>query len=227
MQNRAEEYISTLRDYFCQYGVPDELTSDGAPTYLAESTQEFLKRWRVKHQVSSSYNPHANLRSETAVKSMKRLIATNTGPGGSLNTDDLAIALLNYRNTPDRDTKRSPAQILYARQLKDALPRHPDNLRLRQEWNLTAEMREKALARRHLLRHEDLQSKSRPLRPLMPGDVVQVQNQRGNHANKWDLSGVVVETQPFDAYLIKMAHRTCHKAKLKISTSYCAISFSG
>ena len=33
------------------------------------------------------YNPHANLRAETAVKSMKRLIAKNTWPRGSLDTD--------------------------------------------------------------------------------------------------------------------------------------------
>ena len=35
-------------------------------------------------------------------------------------------------------------------------------------------------------------------------DVVQVQNQRGPHANKWELSGKVVETQDFDANLLKM-----------------------
>ena len=41
-------------------------------------------------------------------------------------------------------------------------------------------------------------------KPLKVNDVVQVQNQRGNHAKKWDLSGKVMEVQPFDSYLIKM-----------------------
>ena len=88
--------------------------------------------------------------------------------------------------------------------MKDALPCNPESLKLRPEWVLTAELREKALARRHLSRHTDLLSKSRPLKPLELGNVVQVQNQRGQHANKWDLSGTVLEVQGFDSYLIKM-----------------------
>ena len=38
----------------------------------------------------------------------------------------------------------------------------------------------------------------------MVGDVVQVQNQHGPHAKKWDLSGVVVEVVGYDAYLVKL-----------------------
>ena len=88
--------------------------------------------------------------------------------------------------------------------MKDALPCNPANLKLRPEWMLTSEMIERALARRHLSRHTDLSKNIKELKPLAQGDVVQVQNQRGNHANKWDLSGTVMEVQPFDAYLIKM-----------------------
>ena len=39
---------------------------------------------------------------------------------------------------------------------------------------------------------------------LGPGDVVQVQNQVGPHARKWDLSGVVVESLGFDSYNVRM-----------------------
>ena len=41
------------------------------------------------------------------------------------------------------------------------------------------------------------------MKPLTIGDVVQVQNQCGNHAKKWDLSGTVMEVQPFGAYIMK------------------------
>ena len=82
---------------------------------------------------------------------MKLLIKENIGPSGSLNTDAFAAALLTYCNTPDRDTKRSPAQVLYARKLWDTIPCQPSDLWLRPEWVLTREARERALARRHVV----------------------------------------------------------------------------
>ena len=129
----AEELISALRDFFCTYGTPELLATDGGTVYTSSKTQAFLKTWGVRHRISTAYNPHANLRAETAVKSMKRLITENTGPSGTLNTDALATALLTYRNTPDRDTKRSPAQVLYARKLRDAIPCPLVDLQLRKE----------------------------------------------------------------------------------------------
>ena len=184
----ADELIEALREYFCTYGVPQELTSDGG------STEQFLKTWGVNHRISTVYNPHENLRAETAVKLMKRLISNNTGRSGSLNTYSLLAALLNYKNTKDRDTGLSPAKILFPQQLNDAIPTNPANLRLRPEWVLTADAREQALAKRHLARQTDLSDKSRPLKQLKINDVVQAQNKRGSHPNKWDLSDLLMHT---------------------------------
>ena len=199
----AEELVRALREFFCQFGTPEQLASDGGSVYTSATTQGFLKTWGVQHRISSAYNPRSNLRAETAVKSMKRLIQENVGPSGTLNTDQLAMALLTYRNTPDRDTDRSPAQILFARNLRDAIPCRPGALKLRKEWILTTQAREAALARRHEVRAKDLNSKAHPLHPLALGDIVQVQNQAGTHPNKWDKSGTIVEVQAHDAYLIK------------------------
>ena len=116
----------------------------------------------------------------------------------------MTMALLAYRNTPDRDTKRSPAQVLYARQLREAVPCEPSRLRVRKEWLLTREAREKALAKRHEVRGEQWAEHTRGLAPLVVGTTVQVQNQTGPHKNKWDLSGTVVEVLEFEAYTVKM-----------------------
>ena len=200
----SEELIRVMRGLFCCYGVPEEIATDGAPVYVSTATEKFLGVWGVRHRVSSAYFPHSNLRAETAVKSMKRLIMANTGSGGTLDTDKFAAAMLMYRNTPDRDTGLSPAQVLYARQLRDTIPCKPENLKLRPEWVLTREAREKALARRHQIRGSDWADKTKVLNVLKVGQVVQVQNQRGPHSNKWDLSGVIVEVQEHDAYLVRM-----------------------
>ena len=197
----AEDLIQSLREYFCTFGVPKQIASDGGMSYMADSTQQFLHTWGVDHRVSSAYNPHSNLRAETAVKTVKRLLANNTDPSGNIDNDSVAAALLLYRNTPDRDTQRSPAQILFARNLKDTIPCDPNKLKLRKEWILVAE---KTLAKRHLLRHTDLLAKTKDLPPLQVNDCVQIQNQRGQHSKKWELSGVIVEKLEFDAYMIKM-----------------------
>ena len=200
----AAELISTLRTYFSTYGTPEQLASDGGPSYTASSTQRFLQDWGVTHRISSAYHPHSNLRAETAVKFMKRLIAQNTGPRGSLDSDAFALPMLQYRNTPDRDTHRSPAQVLFARNLRDALPHHVSQLQLRPEWVLTADLREKALARRHQVREEQLSQHTKELKPLKIGDSVQVQNQTGPNKNKWETSGVIVEVMGHQAYMVKM-----------------------
>ncbi len=110
--------------------------------YVSKVTQDFLKLWGVGHRVSSAYFPHSNLRAETGVKSVKRLITNNTGPGGSLDSDAFTTALLTYRNTPDRDTGVSPDQVLFARRLRDAVPVQPGGLCLVPEWVLTKEAQE-------------------------------------------------------------------------------------
>jgi hypothetical protein len=43
-----------------------------------------------------------------------------------------------------------------------------------------------------------------PLQPLLLGDRVYVQNQRGNHPNCWDRSGFIVEVYDHDSYVVKV-----------------------
>ena len=93
------ELVKILRDYFCSFGVPVTLASDGGPAFIKHEVQEFLKRWECHHRVLSAYHPHSNLRAETAVKTVKRIITGNVAPCGSLNTDSFMAALLQYRNS--------------------------------------------------------------------------------------------------------------------------------
>ncbi len=91
--------IARLRDYFGRFGVPEELATDGAKVFTSYEMREFLDRYKVRHRVSSAMNPHSNQRDELGLKAMKRLCRENTGPGGTLNTDRLCRAMMNYRNT--------------------------------------------------------------------------------------------------------------------------------
>ena len=111
---------------------------------------------------------------------------------------------MQYRITPDRDIGRSPAQVLFARKLRDAVPCSLWDLQVRAECVLMMDARERALAKRHQSREMERSVSTKVLEPLVPGVTVQVQSQTGPNASKWDLSGVVVEVLGHDSYLVQM-----------------------
>jgi hypothetical protein len=74
---------------------------------MSDVFQKSLKAWGIRHHLSSAYNPHSK-RAELAVKVGKKLLRDNTGNGGSLDTDKIMRAVLQYRNTPMQDSGGHP-----------------------------------------------------------------------------------------------------------------------
>jgi hypothetical protein len=167
-------------------------------------TQRFLASWDVHHRLSSAYHPHSKQRAELGVKVAKRMIRDNTAQSGSLDNDMFARALLNYRNTPCRDLKLSPAEIIYGRPIRDHLPNLPLHYKPRAEWTLTRERRELALAQRYARQEKLLNEHTKELPSLKQGDLVSLQNQHGPRAKKWDKTGLVVETLPHQQYRVRV-----------------------
>ena len=200
--NGANGLIATLRETFSTYGIPDTLTSDGGPEFSAHSTRDFLKSWSVHHRISSAYNPHGNCRAEVAVKSIKRLIAGNTGPGGDL-SNQFHRALLQYRNGPSPDTGMSPANCLFGRSTRDLLPGIPAKYRPHQDWTDRLDLRERALSKKRVTGRARWDEHSQGLSPLRCGDAVMIQNQTGRHPTKWDKSGIVVEVLQYHQYAVR------------------------
>ena len=198
----AKGFTDQLRRIFSTYGVCQELATDGASVFTGGLTQEFLKKWGVRHRLSSVANPHSNCRAELGVKQVKRMITDNCGPSGSLDVDSFHKAILSYRNTPDPITKVSPAMAVFGRQMKDCLPVQKGFLLPHNTWRELLDHREKAMAKRHILGWEQWSQHAKKLPPLVEGDSVFLQNMIGNHPRRWDRTGKVIECKEHDQYLV-------------------------
>ena len=98
----------------------------------------------------------------------------------------------------------SPSNILFGRNLKDQLPATTDNLKVRKEWRFDRDMREQALAIKFAELEKELSGGAKKLRDLEVGDMVQIQNQRGNDPKRWNKSGKIIEKLDYDQYLVKV-----------------------
>ena len=198
--------IKCLRKWFGTFGVPRELSSDGGPEFAADATARFLESWGVNHRQSSAYHPQSNGRAEVAVKTVKRLLRSNIGPGGSLNTDKFLRALLQLRNTPDPDCGVSPSEIVFGRRLRDNLlfTEYIDRRQYAKRWQSAWAAKEDALRARFVRTAENINQRSRHLSPLNLGDKCFIQDQTGKLAKTWHCTGTVVDVLPYHKYTIRI-----------------------
>ena len=182
------------------------ITTDGGPEFMSVKFKQALRDYGVHHRVSTPHNPHANCRAELGVKTMKRIIRENVGSDGNLRTPKFVKAMLQYKNTPDRDWGVSPAECIFGRQLTDYLPVSKQNFlqNSNNKWRRTLEERERALKPRYSALEKRWRENTKKLRPLDIGDRVTVQDRHGNTPNRWSRCGTVVGIGDFDDYTLKL-----------------------
>ena len=188
---QGKQVIESLKTLFETYGVPERIYSDGGLCLVSSNVTEFLDRWGVQHITSSAEYPQANGRAELGVKTAKRLLQNNIGPNGSVKTEAVCRALLQYRNTPIKNVGLSPAQMLFHRQLRDVLPVRSSLLRPHQQWITAANNREKALQKRDSQMKGRYNIFTKSLKPLPVGSRIRIQDSK--FKKRWNRSGRIVE----------------------------------
>ena len=181
--------------------MPEEVSLDGAPNYTSSEITEWLKSWGVSCRISSAYYPQSNGRAEVAVKSVKRLLKGNTGHRGSLCTDKVAKALMQFRNTPMRNGDKSPAELALGRPIRDTLPLPKSRYCIHPDWALHLQERELAMAANQQATKQQYDQTAKGLKELVVGDIVACQNVR---TRKWDRCGLITELKGHRQYSVRM-----------------------
>ena len=170
--------IRHVRRLFSSLGVPVKFRSDGGPQFSSMEFEKFLKTWGVKHAISAPHYPQSNGLAESAVKSLKNLVAS-ASQNGNLDTDSFHSGLLELRNTP-KQTGLSPAQVLFGHPLRSRLPAHKKAFQ--SCWKeLACEIDRKCVAPPNI--------QGKPLHTLSIGDEVWIQN---TETRRWDATGIVI-----------------------------------
>ena len=111
-------------------------------------------------------------------------------------------AFLQYCNTPHQDCRRSPAQMVFGRTLRDQITSMPHKYAATANWCISQELRERKMAKSREVDGEKLATKQ--LGFLQIGTPVALQNQSGRYLTKWDKTGVVVEVRPLEQVVVKV-----------------------
>ena len=192
----SRQIIRALRDVFVSLGVPVRLRTDGGPQYRSRELASFLKRWGVRHVMSTPYYPQSNGHAEAAVKAMKHLVS-KTAYEGSIDNDDFYRGLLEIRNTP-RVGGRSPAQVVFGHPIRSCVPAHHSTFAA--EWQKRAEDCDSEAAESLRRAQQHYNASAHVLVPLKVGVHVRMQDPI---SKRWDKLGTVVGIGYHRDYLVK------------------------
>jgi hypothetical protein len=113
-------------------------------------------------------------------------------------------AMLQYRNTPMQDYRRSPAQMVFGRQMRDFIPSVTYKYEAAKDWAVTQEQRERTLANKRDMDNQRWSYRTKALDDLEVGTAVAIQNQTGSNPTKWDNTGIVIENKPNSKVMIRV-----------------------
>ena len=105
--------IERLKTLFSEHGIPDKLISDNGGHYSSEAFKTFILQWDFIHLTSSPYHPQCNGFAERMIQTVKDRMKKST---------DVPKALLLLRATPVRGSDKSPAELLFNRNISTPLP---------------------------------------------------------------------------------------------------------
>jgi len=117
----AEITIPKLERIFATHGLPKFVKTDNGPPFPGVQFYKFMKELGANHTTSSPYWPQGNAEVERFMQPLVKAIKTAHVEGKDWKRS-IYKYLLNYRATPHTTTGKSPAELLFNRQITTKLP---------------------------------------------------------------------------------------------------------
>ncbi|XP_041485958.1 uncharacterized protein K02A2.6-like [Lytechinus variegatus] len=175
----SKAVINHMKAIFARHGTPCELMSDNGPQFASQEFKSFAKEWDFHHTTSSPHYPQSNGLAENAVKIVKNLILKSQHSG-----QDIHRALQVYRSSPIACGK-SPAELLYNRQIRSNLPMLDTLLNNQQIDTKSVRGRKDE---QKVKQKERFDKHAHDLPKLKPGDHVILQDMK---TNTWSQHGII------------------------------------
>ena len=109
----TDAVVRGMEVIMARLGVPLTMRSDNGPCFSSDAFRRFIEEWKINHITSSPHYPESNGLAERSVGTVKRMWKKE---------ENKNVALMVYRSTPLGGGK-SPAELLYGRNLRTNLPR--------------------------------------------------------------------------------------------------------
>lgn len=185
----ANEVINKLLAHFARYGTPTEIVSDQG-TQFTSSEFQTIKKWGIRHAMSSPGHHQSNGKAEAAVKTFKHMIYKCLEAGSNQYE-----ALLELRNTLRQDTGLSPTQMMFGRLTRSRIPAATNKAVSRR----CSEKAKQQRRRRRKSVRRTYNKRARDLKPLGAGQTVFYQHVPGQQWRK----GKVVSRNDERSYTIE------------------------
>lgn len=118
----SERTVAVMRAVFARLGLPLVLVTDNGPQFTSQEFAQFAASNGIRHVRVAPHHPSSNGLAERAVGSLKNSLKATLAAGGGGGVElALARVLMAYRATPHASTGRTPAEMLFGRNIRTRL----------------------------------------------------------------------------------------------------------